>query len=325
MRIGIDLGGTKIAAVALGPSGDPCAMLRAATPRGYGATLDAVAGVVAELEHRCGPAAPGIGLCLPGVVDAASGTVRAVNLPWLDGQPLAADLAARLGRPVRLANDADAFALSEAVDGAAAGAEVVFGAVLGTGVGGGLAVDRRIRSGANGTAGEWGHTPLPWRAAADGPPLVCACGRIGCVETVLAGPGLAALHARHTGETVPPPTLAERAAAGDAMALATLDRHADALARALAVVVNILDPDAVVLGGGLSALPGLVERVKARWGAWTLVSAPRTRLAVARHGGEGGVRGAAWLWPESGRQGAGHVHGDGAGESRLRGRRHDAP
>jgi len=299
MRIGIDLGGTKIAAVALDDAGGERARLRVDTPRDYAGTLAALAGVVAALDggEAGGATRAGVGLSLPGVVDPAAGTVRAANLPWLNGRPLAGDLAARLGRPVRLANDANCFALSEAVDGAAAGAAVVFGVVLGTGVGGGLVVDGRILNGANALAGEWGHTPLPWRREEDGAPEPCGCGRAGCVETLLSGGGLARLHARRTGEALPGPEIAARAVAGDAAARATLDHFADALARALAVLIDIVDPDAIVVGGGLSGLPGLYDAVPARWGRYALAAEPRTRLRPARHGAESGMRGAAWLWP----------------------------
>ncbi|WP_029007704.1 ROK family protein [Azospirillum halopraeferens] len=298
MRIGIDLGGTKIAAVALDPGGGECARTRTTTPRDYESTLAALAGAVAELEHATGATGAPVGVSLPGIVDPAEGTVRAVNLPWLDHRPLADDLAATLGRPVRIANDANCFALSEAVDGAAAGAAVVFGAVLGTGVGGGIVVRGLILPGANALAGEWGHVPLPWRTPADGPPQVCACGRIGCVETVLSGAGLARLHAHLSGQRLTAPDIAARAVAGDTAARVTLDRHADALARALAGVVNLLDPDAVVVGGGLSALPGLCAAVSARLGRYALAPAPRTRIVTARFGGESGMRGAARLWPQ---------------------------
>lgn len=294
-RIGIDLGGTKIAAVALDGDGTERARYRAATPRGYDATLVALAETVAALDPR--HVGTSVGISLPGLVDPAAGRVRAVNLPWLDGRPFAEDAARALGRPVRIANDGNCFALSEAADGAGAGAPVVFGLILGTGVGGGIVVDGRILPGANAMAGEWGHSPLPWRTEADGPPVACGCGRLGCAETLLCGAGLTRLHLWRTGEALPPPDIAARALAGDAAALATLDAHADALARALAPVLNLLDPDAVVVGGGLSALPGLCDAVRGRWGNWTLAAQPRTRLAVARHGGESGMRGAAWLWP----------------------------
>ncbi len=300
MRVGIDLGGTKIAAVALGADGAELARHRRPTPRDYDATLDALAETVAALDPF---GTGGVGISLPGIVDPAAGMVRAVNLPWLAGRPFAEDAARRIGRPVRIANDANCFTLSEATDGAAVGSAVVFGVILGTGVGGGIVVDGRILPGANGLAGEWGHAPLPWREEADGPPVPCGCGKTGCLETVLCGAGLSRLH-RHltgddgTGNAADPQEIAARALAGDPAAAATLTRHADALARALAPVLNLLDPDMVVVGGGLSALPGLCESVTRRWGSWALAAAPRTRMAVARHGGESGMRGAARLWPE---------------------------
>ncbi|HYF86246.1 ROK family protein [Azospirillum sp.] len=300
MRVGIDLGGTKIAAVALGADGAELARHRRPTPRDYDATLDALAETVAALDPF---GTGGVGISLPGIVDPPAGMVRAVNLPWLAGRPFAEDVARRIGRPVRIANDANCFTLSEATDGAAVGSAVVFGVILGTGVGGGIVVDGRILPGANGLAGEWGHAPLPWREEADGPPVPCGCGKTGCLETVLCGAGLSRLHRHLTGgdgtsNAADPQEIAARALAGDPAATATLTRHADALARALAPVLNLLDPDMVVVGGGLSALPGLCESVTRRWGTWALAAAPKTRMAVARHGGESGMRGAARLWPE---------------------------
>lgn len=302
MRIGIDLGGTKIAAIALdtapgspSPNGAELARARTVTPPGYAGTLSALVQVVAEVEQAAGTRAERVGLCLPGVVDGAAGRVRAVNLPWLDGRPLAADLAAVLGRPVAMANDGDCFTLSESVDGAAAGAAVVYGVILGTGVGGGLVVDGRIRAGVNALAGEWGHLPLPWRGEEDGPPLRCGCGRVGCIETVLSGAGLSALHAHHTGQDLEPPAIAARATSGDPAAALTLERHADALARALVTLIHVLDPDVIVAGGGLSGLPGLEEAVTGGWGRYALSGSLRTRFVRARHGAESGMRGAAWL------------------------------
>jgi len=302
MRIGIDLGGTKVAATLLDADGTERSRHRADTPRDYDGTLAGLAAAVADLERQAGVTGASVGVGLPGIVDATAGTVRAANLPWLNGRPFAADVARTLGRPVRIANDANTFVLSEAVDGAGAetvgGPQVVFGIILGTGVGGGIVVDRRILPGANALAGEWGHTPLPWRTEADGPPEPCGCGRAGCIETLLCGAGLSRLHAWRTGETATPPELAARAQAGDAVAAATLRHHADALARALAAVINLLDPDTVVVGGGLSNLPGLYEAVPALWGSWALSPAPRTRFVRARHGADSGMRGAAWLWPQ---------------------------
>ena len=295
MRIGIDLGGTKVAAVALDDAGRELARARCATPRAYGDTVAGLAAVVATLERETGARAQSVGVGLPGVVNPHAGTVRAANLPWLDGHPLAADVAAALGRPVRLGNDANCFVLSEATDGAAADASVVFGIILGTGVGGGLVVDRRILAGRNALAGEWGHVPFPWRQAEDGAAHSCGCGRQGCVETMLNGAGLVRLHKHRTGEQLEAHAIGARVAAGDAAALGTLSAFADALARALAMIVNVLDPDVVVIGGGLSGLPGLSHAVQARLGAWALASSPRTAVRPARHGAESGQRGAAWL------------------------------
>lgn len=296
MRIGIDLGGTKIAAVALDANGNERARAWNGTPRGYSDTLAALAAVVATVAAGSGDEAAGVGLGVPGLVDFRRGVVlRAVNLPWLEGRCLVDDLAAALRRPVALTNDANAFTLSEAVDGAAAGASTVFGVVLGTGVGGGAVVDGRVLDGANGLAGEWGHMPLPWREAGDGPPLPCGCGRSGCIETVLSGAGLTALHRWRTGEVATPPEIAARALAGDGAAAATLARHRDALARALTSVVAVLDPEAIVVGGGLSRLPGLIDGLPALVGRRSLAPVSATRFRLARHGAESGLRGAAWL------------------------------
>lgn len=303
MRVGVDLGGTKIVAASFADDGTEHARSRRDTPRGYQDTVRAVAAAVAEAAGRAAGAAPRcLGVGLPGLVDAASGRVRrAANLPWLEGRPFAADLAVLAGCPVRLANDADAFVLSEATGGAAAGASPVFGAVLGTGAGGGLVADGRVLAGAGGMAGEWGHLPLPWRRAEDGPPLACGCGLTGCAETVVSGPGLAALHRHRTGETLTAAEVAARAAAGDGGALATLAGHRDALARALAPVILLFDPEAIVIGGGLSSLPGLCEGVASLLPAWmparTSAGVAPPRLVTARFGADSGVRGAALLWP----------------------------
>lgn len=299
MRIGIDMGGTKIAAIALGGAGEQVASYRTVTPRSYQETLTTLVHTVDSLG--C-PADSPVGLSLPGVVDMVAGTVKAANLPWLDGRALRDDLAAMLGRPVRLANDANCFVLSEAMDGAAAGAAVVFGVILGTGAGGGLVVNRQIIGGVNGVAGEWGHVAMPWRAQDDGPVRVCGCGRMDCIETVVSGAGLSRLHAHHhgyaPGETVAliGEEIAGLADRGDPAALSTLDRHGDALARALTMVVHLIDPEVIVIGGGLSGLPGLCERVSAGLARRSLAGAGRTRITIASHGAESGRRGAAWLW-----------------------------
>lgn len=295
MYIGIDLGGTKISALALGVDGREHARWRAATPSGYAETLAALAAAVAGLEAAVGRGPLPVGLGLPGIVDPALGTVHAVNLPWLAGQPFAADLAATLARPVPMANDANCFALAEALDGAGVGAEVVFGVILGTGVGTGIVAGGRCIAGAHGIAGEWGHTPLPWRQPADGPPLPCPCGGIGCIETLLGGAGLIATLKRLGGSARTAEDVARSASDGCATATRALHLYFDALARSLASVINFLDPDTIVLGGGLSDLPGLLEHVTTYWRGWALVPEPRTRLVRARHGADSGVRGAAWL------------------------------
>lgn len=296
MRVGLDIGGTKISAIGLDDGGVVVANARMATPQTYAGTLSAVGRMVGELEGQHGEEASRVGVSLPGVVDTVAGMVHAVNLPWLGGRPFANDLATVLGRPVRIVNDANAFVLSEAVDGAAAGAAVVFGIIIGTGVGGGLVIDRKVISGVNGLTGEWGHTPLPWRREEDGPPRVCSCGRLGCVETVLAGAGVGALYRTRTGRLLPVPDIVERAESGEEAACETLAVHRHALARCLGMVVNFLDPEVIVLGGGLSELPRLIEDVQGLWSDWTLIRAPRTRLVKARHGADSGVRGGAWLW-----------------------------
>jgi fructokinase len=240
-----------------------------------------------------------IGVGHPGTLTAA-GHLKNANSTCLNGQPLQQDLETLLGQPVRLANDANCLALSEATDGAAAGAPVFLAVILGTGTGAAIAVGGHVLTGANGLAGEWGHNPLPWTTADDGPPPACWCGQRGCVETWLSGPALQLDHRRRTGRDLPGTLISQAAAAGDADCSATLERHAHRLARALAAVVNLLDPDAIVLGGGLSRLPLLYERVPALWQRWIFSASAaepvRTRLLPALHGDASGVRGAAWLW-----------------------------
>lgn len=290
-RIGIDLGGTKIEGVTLGPDGAIRDRRRAATPRAYAATIEAIAGLVAALEGGGGPLPVGVGI--PGSPSPATGLIRNANSTWLNGRPLGADLSAALAREVRLANDANCFALSEATDGAGAGANSVFGVILGTGVGGGIVIDGRIVHGAVGVGGEWGHTPLPWMSPQEHPGRDCWCGRTGCIETWLSGPGWTAWD--DFGRT--PQEIVEAAAAGDASAERSLARYADRLGRALGMIVSILDPEVIVLGGGLSnidALYDLVPQVMARWAFSDTVA---TRIVRNAHGDSSGVRGAAWLWP----------------------------
>jgi len=297
-RIGIDLGGTKIELAWLDAAGRVVLRRRVPTPVGdYAATVAAVAALVRDAERERGATAS-VGVAMPGAISLATGLVKNANSTCLNGRPFKGDLEAALGREVRLANDANCFALSEAADGAAHGARVVFGVILGTGVGGGIVVDRRVLVGANAIAGEWGHNPLPM-AGVDGDALpACYCGRRGCVETYLSGPGMAADHERHTGAPLAAVEIARRAAAGDAACEATLGRHEQRLARALASVVNVLDPDVIVLGGGLSNLARLYDSVPRLWGASVFSDEVRTRLVPPAHGDSSGVRGAAWLWGE---------------------------
>jgi fructokinase len=296
-RIGLDVGGTKIAGAALDADGRICAERRVATPAGdYSGTIAAIAGVVAALEREIGWGAP-VGIGIPGTIVAATGLVKNANSTWLIGRPLGRDVEAALGREVRFANDANCFALSEATDGAAAGCATVFGVILGTGVGGGVVACGRLLVGANAIAGEWGHNPLPAPAPGESPGPPCYCGRTGCIETFLSGPGLAADHRRHGGAVLAGPDIAAAAAAGDPGCRATLDRYADRLARALAGVVNLIDPDAIVLGGGLSRLGFLYDEVPRRWERHVFSDTVVTRLLPPRHGDASGMRGAAWLWP----------------------------
>lgn len=295
-RIGIDLGGTKIEIVVLGATGAIALRRRAPTPAGdYAATLEAIKTLVLEAESEIGTRAS-VGIAMPGALSLATGLVKNSNSTCLNGRPFLHDVQAVLGREVRVQNDANCFALSEAVDGAGQGASVVFGVILGTGVGGGIVIDGKVLAGANAIAGEWGHNPLPL-AGAEGESLpACYCGRRGCVEAYLSGPAMTADHEQVAGERLDAATIARRAANGDTACAATLDRHARRMARALASVVNILDPDVIVLGGGLSNLSHLYDRVPALWGPHVFSDEVRTRLVPPRHGDSSGVRGAAWLW-----------------------------
>jgi fructokinase len=252
--------------------------------------------LVEAIEEEIG-ARTSVGIGIPGTIVGRTGLVKNANSTWLIGRPLQGDIEAALSRPVRFANDANCFALSEAVDGAAAGCAAVFGVILGTGVGGGIVIGGRIVTGANAIAGEWGHNALPWPRAEEVPGPPCYCGRSGCIETFLSGPGLAADHRRHSGGAgLTGPEIVAGAAAGDPACRATLDRHAERLARALASIINVLDPDAIVLGGGLSALPHLYEQVPALWRDYIFSDEVVTRLLPPAHGDSSGVRGAAWLW-----------------------------
>ena len=296
MRIGLDLGGTKIEGVALGDDGAQLARRRVATPRhDYAATLEAMAGLVRDLEAATGRRGS-VGVGMPGALSPATGLVKNANSTWLIGQPLDRDLSGLLGRQVRFANDANCFALSEAVDGAAAGARVVFGVIVGTGTGGGVVVDRKVLTGPNAIAGEWGHNPLPWPREGEWPGPPCYCGKTGCVETFLSGPGMARDFRQATGEDVAAPEVVARAERGDEAATAALERYEERMARALAVVLNILDPDVVVLGGGMSQIDRLYESVPRLWQEWAFSDRVDTVLKPPVHGDSSGVRGAAWLW-----------------------------
>ncbi|MDP1902238.1 MAG: ROK family protein [Rubrivivax sp.] len=298
--LGLDLGGTKIEAALFAPDGRELWRRRWPTPASdYAATVAALATAI-EAARRAAPGeAYTVGLGTPGTATAA-GLMKNCNSTCLNGMPLQRDVQAAIGQPVRLANDANCLALSEATDGAAAGAPVVFAAILGTGVGAGIAVHGRVLTGPNGLAGEWGHNPLPWGQPGEDPAFDCYCGQRGCVETLVSGVGLARDHRHVTGQALTGEEIVQRAAGGDAPCAATLERHAQRLARALAAVINLLDPDVIVLGGGLSRLAHLYERVPALWGRWVFSGgrgeALRTRLVPARHGDASGVRGAAWLW-----------------------------
>jgi len=297
MRIGVDLGGTKIEAVALDDAdGRLLARQRVPTPRDdYQATLEAIARLVLGIEQQLARRGS-VGVGMPGALSPATGRVKNANSTWLNGQTLDQDLSRLLDRPLRFANDANCFALSEAVDGAAASARLVFGVIVGTGTGGGLVLDRRIWTGPNAIGGEWGHNPLPWPRDDEDPGPPCYCGQRGCIETWLSGPGLARDHERATGEALSALEVQARAEAGDGHAEASLQRYEDRLARALAGLINVLDPDAIVLGGGLSQLRRLYENVPRLWGAHVFSDQVVTRLSPPLHGDSSGVRGAAWLW-----------------------------
>jgi len=298
LRIGIDLGGTKIAGIVLDAAGAEVCRERLPTPQGdYQQTMQALAGLVTRLEDKAGqPCSVGIGM--PGSVSRASGLIKNSNSVCLNGQPMHSDLETLLDRPVRFANDADCFALSEATDGAAAGAAVVFGVIIGTGTGGGLVVNQQLVSGPNGITGEWGHNPLPSPQPEELPGPACYCGRYGCIETWLSGTGLARDHQQSHGVAMEAVAVAQRAELGDTRASATMQRYMDRMARGLAGVINIIDPDVIVLGGGVSNFKRLYEGVPSRWGEYVFSDSVATRLVAAQHGDASGVRGAAWLWPQ---------------------------
>ncbi len=296
IRIGVDIGGTKIEIAAIDESGAELLRRRESAPRGgYAEAIEASAQLVLEAEREVGARCP-VGIGTPGAVSRGSGVLKNAYASALNGMPVKPDLERRLGREVRFANDANCFALSEAIDGAAKGAQVVFGVILGTGVGGGVVVDGRVLSGANAICGEWGHNSLPWPAPEEMPGPRCACGRNGCIEAFLSGPGLARDHRLATGEAREPADIAARAESGDRGCALTLERYEERLARALASVINLLDPEVIVLGGGLSNTDRLYRNVPARWGPYVYSESVVTSLVKAAHGDASGVRGAARLW-----------------------------
>jgi fructokinase len=294
-RIGVDLGGTKIEAIALSRDGQIAARERVSTPRAYAETLASIVDIVHRVEQTAGAIGAPVGIGIPGAVTPSTGLVKNANSVWLIGEPLGRDLEARLGRSVRLANDANCFAISEAADGAGAGAGVVFGVILGTGVGGGIVVHGRALDGPNFIAGEWGHNPLPWMTPDEFPGPPCYCGKRGCIETFLSGPGLEREYAESAGDARSSAEIVKLAETGSAHAVGVLERYHDRLARALASVINILDPDVIVLGGGMSNLPGLSEAASARLPRYVFSDSVHTRVVRNTHGDSSGVRGAAWL------------------------------
>ena len=309
MRIGIDLGGTKIEGIAIDDGGREVARKRIPAPRGdYRRTLEAIVQLVSAIERASGTKGS-VGVGIPGTISPATGLVKNSNSTWMIGQPLADDLPRLLDRPVRLANDANCFALSEATDGAAVGASIVFGVIIGTGTGGGVVIDGRVVTGANAIAGEWGHNPLPAPRDDERPGPACYCGRGGCIDTFLSGPGLARDYVDHarlngsrdedrddSGAAVDAIAIVERAKRGEPLAVACLARYEDRMARALASIINVLDPGVIVLGGGLSNIDRLYEAVPALWAPHVFSDRVVTKLVRAKHGDASGVRGAAWLW-----------------------------
>jgi fructokinase len=297
MRIGVDVGGTKIAVAAVAPSGDIAALKRAAAPQDYDQLLLSLRELITHLEVEVGVTLS-VGLGTPGAPSPTTGLMRNAYTSAIQGKPFAHDLERVLGRSVRLANDANCFAVSEAKGGAGQGAETVFGVIVGTGTGGGLVVRGRALSGINAIAGEWGHNPLPWPHPDELPGDPCSCGKRGCIESFLSGPALEHDHVRHTGHVVSSRELAERAQGGDPACVAPLERYAERMARSLATVINVVDPDVIVLGGGLSQIAALYELVPRSWGRYVLADSVATRLVPSRFGDASGVRGAAWLWSE---------------------------
>ena len=313
MRIGIDLGGTKIEGIALSDDGDELVRKRVSTPKPlssadqpsadqyladqYGAILHTIDQLVRDIESHTGRTGT-LGIGTPGALSPSTGLMRNSNTVCMNGRPVLDDLQSLMGREIRIANDANCFALSEATDGAASDASVVFGVIIGTGTGAGIVIDNKPLVGPNAIAGEWGHNPLPWPDDAELPGAECYCGKSGCVETWLSGPGLVRDHALHHDERVEPVQLVRRAACGDQAAQGSLARYERRMARSLAMVINILDPHAIVLGGGMGNIERLYDNVPRLWGDYVFSDVVNTRLLAPLHGDSSGVRGAAWLWNE---------------------------
>ena len=296
MRIGIDLGGTKIESIALSDNGDELLRKRVPTPAGdYAATLGAVAGLVREIESDLG-ARGSVGIGTPGAISPATGLLKNSNSTCLNGRPVLEDIQTLLQREVRIANDANCFAVSEATDGAGAGTRVVFGVIVGTGTGAGIVVNGHVLTGPNAIAGEWGHNPLPWPQDGERPGPACYCGKRGCIETWLSGPGMSRDYLQCSGLAREAKGIADLAGRGDAAAESCLQRYEDRMARSLAHVINVLDPDVIVLGGGMSNLTRLYVHVPQLWGAYVFSGRVDTRLLPPKFGDSSGVRGAAWLW-----------------------------
>ncbi len=298
MRIGIDLGGSKIEIIALDDLGRELYRQRTATPQhDYHAILHTITQLVTRAEQHCQQSAS-VGIGIPGAISPATQRVKNANTTCLIGKPLQQDLEQQLQRPVHIANDANCFAVSEATDGAGQSANVVFGVIIGTGTGAGIVIDKQLLHGANAIAGEWGHNPLPWPCTDELPGPACYCGKLGCIETFLSGPGFTADHQQHRGQGNNPKEILALANSGDVIAEASLQRYEDRLARALAGVINILDPDVIILGGGMGNIQRLYQNVPKQWGRYVFSDQIVTQLLPPVHGDASGVRGAAWLWPK---------------------------
>lgn len=298
MRIGIDLGGTKMEGIALDDTGMELFRHRIPTPQhDYVATLTAICDLVQQIEHNCHEKGS-VGIGIPGAISPATNKVKNANSTWLIGQPMQQDLETRLSRPIRIANDANCFAISEATDGAGRDASIVFGVIIGTGTGAGICVDRQALVGCNAISGEWGHNPLPWPRESELPGKQCYCGKQGCIETWLSGPGFTHRYQETGGQAQGPQDIIEQAAQGRELAEKALQDYENRLARGLASIINVLDPDVIILGGGMGNISRLYENVPRQWTQYVFSDRVDTRLLPPMHGDSSGVRGAAWLWPQ---------------------------